>query len=143
MTDQQITRDQFTYWKAIEVRWGDMDAMGHVNNTVYLIYLESARIDFLRKLGVAGKQGGRSHGPTLVSVTCDFKKQVVYPAVVDVGVRVENIGRRSVRLKYGLFIHGTDEIVAVASTVNAWIDYAVERAIELPEELRSALAEYK
>src|SRR5215510_8839613 len=143
MTDQTITRDQFTYWKTIEVRWGDMDSVGHVNNTVYFVYLESARVELLRKIGARGKQGGSGQGPALVSTSCDFKKQVVYPATIDVGVRVEAIGARSFRMGYGLFMSGADELVAAASSVNAWVDYAAERAVELPDWLRAELEGYQ
>jgi acyl-CoA thioester hydrolase len=140
MADYEITRDQFTFWKSIEVRWGDMDLLGHVNNTVYFVYLESARVEWLRQLGVTRGLGGASQGPTLVTVTCDFKKQVVYPAIIDVGVRVEKVGRSSFQMTYGLFLNGTDQLVARASSVNAWTDYAVGRAISLPDELRAKLS---
>jgi len=143
MADQTITRDRFKYWKTIEVRWGDMDSVGHVNNTVYFVYLESARVELLRKIGVRGKQGGSSQGPALVSTTCDFKRQVVYPSTIDVGVRVEAIGARSFSMGYGLFLHGAGDLVAAGSSVNAWIDYAAERAVELPDWLRATLAEYQ
>ncbi len=143
MTDQAITRDQFTYWKSIEVRWGDMDSVGHVNNTVYFVYLESARVELLRKLGASRQQRNDHQGPALVSTSCDFKRQVVYPATLDVGARVEAIGRRSFRMSYGLFLSGTDQVVATASSVNAWTDYAAQRAVELPDDLRAALAAYQ
>ena len=110
MADQTITRDQFKYWKTIEVRWGDMDSQGHVNNAVYFTYLESARVELVRKIGFKGKQGGEPEGLALVSASCDFKRQVVYPATLDVGLRVERIGRRSFEMSYGIFIHGTDQL---------------------------------
>lgn len=143
MTDQTITRDQFRYWKKIEVRWGDMDAQGHVNNTVYFTYCESARIELLRKIGFKGKQAGLTEGPTLVHASCDFKRQVIYPATLDVGIRVERIGPRSFKMVYGIFFHGTNELSAVSTSINAWANYAEGRAVQLPEEIRSALAEYQ
>ncbi len=143
MTPHPITRDQFRFWKKIEVRWGDMDAQGHVNNTVYFTYCESARIELLRKIGFKGKQAGSRYGPTLVHASCDFRKQVVFPAMIDVGVRVEKISQRSIQLGYGFFRHGTDELVTSAISVNAWIDYEAERAVEIPDEFRAALASYQ
>ena len=83
------------------------------------------------------------HGPVLVSTACDFKRQVVYPATLDVGVRVEEIGRRSFAMKYGLFLRGTSEPVAVATSVNAWVDYSEGRSIPLPDEVREALEKYR
>ena len=127
----------------VTVRFRDIDSMGHVNNAVYFTYLESARVELIRKTGFKGKQAGDAEGPALVSTSCDFKRQVVYPATLDVGVRVERIGRRSFETSYGIFVHDTDQFVASARSVNAWVDYAAERAVELPSWFREALAEYQ
>lgn len=143
MSDQSITREQFRFWKSIEVRWGDMDAQGHINNTAYFTYCESARVELLRRTGFKGKQASLTEGPTLVHASCDFKRQVVYPAMLDVGIRVETIGQRSFKMVYGIFFHDSDELSAIATSVNAWIDYLESRAVNLPEEIRSALTEYQ
>jgi hypothetical protein len=58
MTKPIITREQFSFWAEVEVRWGDMDAQGHVNNAVYFTYCETARIKLLRSIGVQGRSGG-------------------------------------------------------------------------------------
>ena len=136
-----MTRDDFAYWMEIDVRWGDMDSQRHVNNAVYFTYCESARVELLGKLGVRGKSFGR-FGPALVSTTCNFRKQVVYPSKIDVGVSVEKIGNRSFTMKYGLFLQGTDELVADASSVNAWVDYEEGKAVALSDEMKAALSEY-
>ncbi len=120
-----------------------MDAQGHVNNTVYFTYCESARVELLRKIGFKGKQAGLTEGPTLVHASCDFKRQVVYPATLDIGLRVERISQRSFKMVYGLFFHGTDDLAAVAASINAWANYAKGRSVELPEEIRFALTEYQ
>lgn len=146
MTTQLITRDQFKYWKTIEVRWGDMDAQGHVNNTVYFVYCESARVELLRKIGYKGKQAGpivSPEGPSLVHASCDFKRQVIYPAKLDVGLRVDRISQRSFKIVYGIFFHGTDDVSATATSINAWANYAEGRSVELPEDIRAALAGYQ
>ncbi len=143
MSHSDPTRDQFRFWTAIPVRWGDMDAMGHVNNAVYFKYCESARIELLRGLGIGGRGEGNAQGPTLVHAACDFKREVKYPATLDVGIRIATMTQRSFRMQYGMFLQGTDTLVAVAVSVNAWLDYAAGRAIPLPEELRAALAAYQ
>src|SRR5262245_15403081 len=143
MTDQTVTRDQFKYWKTVEVRWGDMDAQGHVNNAVYFTYLESARVELIRKTGYKGKQAGDTEGPALVTNSCDFKRHVVKHAAVNAGSLVERVGRRSIEISYGIFVHGTDQLVASARSVNAWANYAAEQAFELPHWFRAALAEYQ
>lgn len=143
MTKPIITRAQFPFWFPIEVRWGDMDAMGHVNNSIYFRYCESARIALLRSLNITGRAEGSQQGPTLVTTSCDFKREVKYPATLDVGVRVEALTRRSFAMQYAMFFAGTDDLAAVARSVNAWVDYAEMRAVELPEKLRAALAAYQ
>ncbi len=90
-----------------------------------------------------GSRAARQKGLALVSASCDYKRQVVYPATLDVGLRVERIGRRSFEMSYGIFIHGTDQLVASARSVNAWVEYAAERAVEIPNWFRAALAEYQ
>lgn len=143
MSHAEPTRDAFKFWSSIPVRWGDMDAMGHVNNAVYFKYCESARIELLRGLGIAGRGEGSPQGPTLVHTACDFKREVKYPATLDVGVRIVTMTQRSFRMQYGMFFEGTETLVAVAVSVNAWMDYTAGRAIHLPDELRAALAAYQ
>ena len=142
MTRREITREEFRHWIRIEVRWGDMDAQGHVNNAVYFTYCESARIGLFDAIGFHGRAIS-THGPSLVSATCDFKRQVVYPATLEVGVCVGEIGRRSFHMHYGMFLYETDEAVATGSSVTAWTDYAANRAVPLPDDLRSGLAKYR
>src|SRR5262245_66489392 len=97
MTDQTVTRDQFKYWITVEVRWGDMDSQGHVNNAVYFTYLESARVELSRKTGFKGKQSGDAEGPARVSTACDLTRQVVDAATLGGGARVEGVGVRRAR----------------------------------------------
>jgi acyl-CoA thioester hydrolase len=143
MDDQTITREKFRYWKTIEVRWGDMDAQGHVNNAVYFTYCEVARVELLRRIGFKGKQTGLKEGPALVHASCDFKRQVVYPATLDIGLCVEKIGQRSFKIVYGIFFHGSNEVSAEATSINAWIDYAEGHAVTLPENIRTGLSVYQ
>jgi acyl-CoA thioester hydrolase len=142
MTKPMITREQFPYWHTIEVRWGDMDAMGHVNNAAYFTFCESARIALLRGLDIKGRAEGSQYGPTLVATSCEYKREVRYPATLDVGVRVTALSQRSFTMEYALFLQGTDDVAATARSVNAWVDFAARKAVALPEELRARLASY-
>ncbi len=74
---------------ALRIAWGDMDALAHVNNTIYVRWLESARVAlFERLLGPVRAEGV---GPILASVTCDYLAPVVYPGTVVVGTRVSQL----------------------------------------------------
>lgn len=134
------TRDDYRIWKTIEVRWSDMDTMGHVNNAVYFTYLEQARIEYLRgQAQPSGMKVGKM-GFGLVSIKCDFRKQVHYPAVLEIGTRVTHLGNRSFHLDQGIFLQGQDTLMAQGHSVMCWVDYEAEKAQPLPEELRAALA---
>ena len=79
------TRVEFTFWWPVTVRWGDMDAMGHVNNMIYLQYLESARVGYFEAIGWGIRiVDGRKQGPVVASQTFNYRRQVVYPDELEV-----------------------------------------------------------
>ena len=142
MTDHRThpTRPDFRFWWPVTVRWGDLDAMGHVNNVVYFQYLESARIGFAEAIGWGMRTGsGGRQGPGVVSQTYHYRRQVFYPAELEVGVRCKEVRGRSFVLEYGVFRKGTDELVGDGSSVVVWLDYDGGRALEIPPELRRSL----
>lgn len=133
-------RADFRFWWPITIRWGDMDAMGHVNNVVYFQYLESARIGFLDGLGWGlGTGSGGRHGPAVVSQTYHYQRQVFYPDELEVGVRCKEIRNKSFVLEYGIFRKGTDELIGDGSSVAVWLDYDAGKALDIPPGLRQGL----
>ena len=118
-----------------------MDAMGHVNNIIYFQYLESARVGYFEAIvdwNSRRGNGGRQ-GPVVVSQTFNYRRQVHYPAELEVGVRCREIRGRSFLLEYGVFRQGTDELVGDGSSVAVWLDYEANKAVEIPPYLRQAL----
>src|SRR2546428_6627898 len=79
------------------IRWGDMDALGHVNNTVYFRYLEQARIEWMEKMGHAIDP---AQGPVLVNAQCSFLRQLKYPGEVEVVCYPGVVGRSSFEIRY-------------------------------------------
>ena len=135
------SRGDFRFWWPVSVRWGDMDAMGHVNNIIYLQYLESARIGYFETLsGWDGRtEGSGRQGPVLVSQTFNYRRMVFYPAELEVAVRCREIRNRSFVLEYAIFRKGTEELVGDGSSVAVWLDYDANTAVELPDTLRQVL----
>ena len=82
---------KLVYEMRFPVRWGDMDAMGHVNNTVYFRYLETARIEWMVSVGCNPDPKGQ--GPVIVNAFCNFYKQLEYPADVLLKLYVSDPGR--------------------------------------------------
>ena len=132
-------REQFRHFEPIAVRWGDMDAMGHVNNAAYFTYCESARMSYFRVIDLDRLREEPHHGPAVVTATCNFHRQLHYPAELEVAARASKIGGKSFTLEYVLFRRSSDEVVADGSSVVVWVDYEAGKAIPLPAALREAI----
>jgi acyl-CoA thioester hydrolase len=114
------------------VRFRDVDSMGHVNNAVFLTYLEEARIAFLLPLGA------EASSMILARVEIDFRAPLRMGDEVEIGVRPANLGTKSFELEYE--VRTRDLVAAEAKTVIVSFDYASGRSIEVPESWREALA---
>src|SRR5436190_6257070 len=118
------------------IRWGDMDAMGHVNNTLYFRYLEIVRIAWLDSLGGAPDPNGQ--GPVIVNTFCNFLKQLEYPGDVLAKHYVANPGRTS----FDAFVtlERSDEpgvLCATGGATTVWIDFPQQKPVALPDWLRA------
>ncbi len=118
----------------IPIRWGDMDAMGHVNNTLYFRYLEIIRIEWLHQVGGAPDPTGQ--GPVIVNAFCNFIRQLEYPGTILAKHYVANPGRTS----FDTFItlERTDEpgvIYASGGATTVWIDFPQGKSVPLPQWL--------
>ena len=123
----------------IPIRWGDMDAMGHVNNTIYFRYMEIIRLQWLFNIG--GAPDPKGHGPVIVNTFCNFIRQLKFPGDVLAKHYVANPGRAS----FDTFItlERTDEpgvVYATGGATTVWIDFPSEKSVPLPEWLRPQLA---
>lgn len=136
-------RAAFRLLEPIVVRWGDVDQMGHVNNAKYFTYCESARMSYFAAIDLPRHRANERHGPALVAASLDFRRQVHWPAELEVGVRTAEVGRSSFRHEYAIFRRGGGEVVAEGSGVVAWVDYAAGRAIPLPDGLREAIRRFE
>jgi acyl-CoA thioester hydrolase len=126
----------------IQVRWGDVDSMGHVNNAKYFTYCESARMSYFAAIGMeAFRQGGR-FGPALAATNLNFRRQVRYPADLAVWTRVAKLGRTSFTMEYEIVDAGTDERVADGAGVIVWVDYETGLPEPIPEGLQAAIRAY-
>jgi acyl-CoA thioester hydrolase len=116
-------------------RFRDTDAMGHVNNAVFLTYLEQARIAYLRSLGVL--EGPLQLAMILARVEIDFRAQAWPGEQLEIGVRPARFGTKSFDLEYEVRSDG--RVVAEAKTVLVGFDYVANASVELPAEWREAL----
>lgn len=137
--DSSTLRNVFKLLVPITVRWGDMDAYGHVNNATFSTYFETARMTFFEWVRIFDYKEGDRHAPAIVSATINFRQQVHYPAELEAGIRCIKVGTKSFTLEHHLFRAGTADVVADGTTVIAWVDYAAGKAVPLPDQLKDAL----
>lgn len=124
----------------IPVQWGDMDALGHVNNTRYLAWFEAARIALFQQIGVAIVNTGHGVGPILATTTCDFVVPVVWPATIVVGTRVTKVGETSVAQEYEIRdAAASDKLYAKGSSVIVMFDYGAGTKVRVPDDVRGAI----
>jgi acyl-CoA thioester hydrolase len=129
---------KLTHTMTMPIRWGDMDAMGHVNNTVYFRYMEVVRIEWMHGIGAAPNPQGQ--GPVIVNAFCNFIRQLAYPGDVLAKHYVANPGRSS----FDTFItlERVDEpgvIYAEGGALTVWTDFQAQRSTPMPDWLRALL----
>jgi acyl-CoA thioester hydrolase len=122
----------------VPMRWGDMDAMGHINNTLYFRYLEIARLDWMFKVGAGAIRDG--HGPVVINAFCNFLRQLEFPGALRVKMFAANPGRTSFESYHT--IERTDEPGTISAEGGArmvWTDYAARKSLAMPDWFRALL----
>ena len=118
--------------------WGDMDALGHVNNVTYFRYMEQARVAFFETV-VPRDELWKRTAMVIVHASCDFRRALVYPGDVEVRLFIEPPRRSSVKTLYEMRLAGDPHVYAEGSAVVVFIDGATQRAIAIPPAVRSKL----
>jgi acyl-CoA thioester hydrolase len=125
----------------LEVRFRDCDPMGHANNAVYLTYLEQTRFSHWRSLwgfGTPQLPPGRP-GVILARVECDYKRPAKYGDTLEVRMTIAELGRTSFHYEYEI-VDQEGKTVLTAKTVQVMYDYAAEKPVPIPDDIRALLA---
>mgnify|MGYP002786217240 FL=1 len=126
------------YRMTIPIRWGDMDAMGHVNNTVYFRYLETIRIEWMQSIGCQPDPSGE--GPVIVNAFCTFHKQLEYPGDVIATMYVSDAGRSSFESWCTLSrADDPDTVYASGGATTVWVNFPLQKSAPIPALLRQHL----
>jgi acyl-CoA thioester hydrolase len=128
----------------LEVRFRDCDPMGHVNNAVYLTYLEQTRFNHWRSLwGFGdGQTPPEMPGVILARVEADYKRPARYGDTLEIRLLVTHIGRSSFRYEYEM-VDEQGRTVLTAATVQVMYDYASETPVPIPDGIRRLLEVHK
>lgn len=122
----------------IDVRFRDCDALGHVNNSVYLTYLEQARLHYWRALWGFGSASSTAPGVIMARAEIDYRRPAHYGQVLDVKLALAAIGTTSFTYSYDI-LNESGELVASARTVQVMYDYAQSKPVPIPDEIRAKM----
>ncbi len=130
---------KLTHEMVIPIRWGDMDAMGHVNNTVYFRYLETARLEWLYRIG--GPPDPTGTGPVIVNAFCNFLRQLEFPGDILAKHYVANPGRSSFDTYVTMErVDRPGEIDAEGGSKTVWTDFKAQKSTPLPDWVRALVS---
>ena len=124
----------------LPVLWGHMDAMGHVNNTVYFRFFESARVEYMARMGLFASQTGEHEVvPILASTRCDYKLPLTYPDEIVVGAKTVKVGRTSFTQEYRVWSTKHDAVSAVGEGIIVCVERKTGKPVPVPEDVRQAI----
>lgn len=132
-------RDAYRTWRDVPTRWADNDAYGHVNNTVYYTWFDTAVNAWLIEAGLLDVAAGDPIG-LVVETGCRYARPLAFPETVEVGLAVERLGTSSVRYRLGVFAKGAEQAAAEGFFVHVYVDRETRRPVPLPEVWRERLA---
>ena len=131
-------RSEFKVWQSFTTRWADNDAYGHVNNTVFYEWFDSAVNAWLVGQGLLDIEAGDPIA-LVVETRCSYFAPLAFPEPVDIGLAAAQLGRSSVRYRIGVFAAGSEQAAAQGEFVHVLVDRTSRRSVEMPQNWRRAL----
>jgi acyl-CoA thioester hydrolase len=129
-------RKRLVFEMSVPIRWGDMDAMGHVNNASYFRYLETIRIDWMQSIGCPPDPD--AEGPVIINAFCNFYKQLEYPGDILLKMYTSDPGGSS--FESWCTMERADNpgtICAAGGATTVWVDFRAQKSRPLPDWLRA------
>lgn len=138
-----MKRQDFRHFYQDNVRWGDCDQLGHLNNTVYLQFIESGRLDYFDKVMDLELRPDSTSGWVMADLQCSFKEQVHFPCKLEIATRKTKVGNSSTLMESAIFKVGSDEPVFTAVVTSVWCDYTQGKSARVPDNIRAAIKQYE
>jgi len=141
MKDRHECLADFPVVITLPIIWGDQDAFGHVNNTVYLRWAETARVEYLIRVGMWPPLPPKKLGPILASLKCDYRIPLTHPDRIHIGTRVSRVGKSSLQMDHRIVSHNADAVAAEIESTLVLLDYSLHKAVRVPDEVRRAMVQ--
>jgi acyl-CoA thioester hydrolase len=135
---------EFRFFHPIEVRYGDLDPQGHLNNAKYLTYFETGRINYFIHLGLfTPGQSFTDIGVIMAEARVTFHAAVQFGTPVKVGVRTSKIGNKSMTVEQNIVHSETGEVLASGQVILVAFDYHTNQTLPVPEKMREAISKFE
>ena len=134
---------EFRFYHPIEVRYGDLDPQGHVNNARYLTYMEQTRVAYARHLGLWDGGSFFSFGMIMADAHVVFRAPILWGQPVRVGMRIARLGNKSMDSLYRIEDTQTGQLLAEGSVVLVTYDYHTSSTIPIPRKWRELITNFE
>lgn len=131
--------EEFSVVLSQSVIWGDMDAFGHVNNTVYFRYFEDARIAYFDEFGIREYKDKTNIGPILANTECNFRLPLEYPDDIKIAGKGTILSPKKFRMDYAVYSERLGGIAAEGQGLLVYYDYNAAKSCEIPESIVNAI----
>jgi acyl-CoA thioester hydrolase len=144
LLDYNFDMTHFNFYHPVEVRYGDLDPQGHVNNAKHLTYFEQARIAYMVELGLFTKdQSFMEIGVILADVHITYLEPVYFGQNIKVGVHVVKLGTKSMTWMQNIVDAKTSKELAKGEVIMVTYDYKEEKTINIPHEWREKIKQFE
>lgn len=142
-SEVKLERSAYRLFTPVPTRWGDADALGHINNATLVQYLESGRIDYVRQVCdlKLGEDDDKSF--VIASLEIGFLKQVHHPANLDVATRISRLGNSSFDVDTLIFEQGKDQPLISSRGICVWFDLKENASRPIPENIRETIIQFE
>ncbi len=134
---------QFSYYHPIQIRYGDLDSQRHVNNAVYLTYLESARLGYYEQAGIWKRDNGLLTAMVVARIEIDYLTPIFFGQAIQVGLRMDNIGQKSLTFAYQIDSVDEDQAYAKGKIVMVAYDDQKQLSIPVPSAWREKITHFE
>tara|TARA_B100000795_G_scaffold207675_1_gene161144 strand:+ start:53 stop:487 length:435 start_codon:yes stop_codon:yes gene_type:complete len=141
--DLATLEQQYSVSTEIKVKWGEMDAFQHLNNTVYIRYIEDGRIDLFEKLGMSSNMKNLSIAAILASIQCDYLAPVTYPDTIIVFSKATPTGAKKIEIEHKLWSTKQNCLVAKSSSVGVYYNFKTSKSCNIPDSVITKLTTIK
>ena len=133
----------FTFVVDLNIEWGDMDALQHVNNIEYFKYFQAARIAYFENIHSESVMGETRVSSILASTQCKFIYPLAYPDSITVGVRVDTMADQYFTMKYAVVSHKHQRLAAIGDAKVVVFDYVNNKKVSIPNEIRKTIIAFE